>query len=95
VKDVVNQWSDIVYLAKGAEEFVAAAQRCLEKQGDVEARVNRGLELSKQCSWEVTVQKMQDLITQAINRKERRSARKIEPMTVAELEYQYMATQGS
>jgi hypothetical protein len=38
---------------------------------------------------------MQDLIKQAINRKERRSARKIEPLTVAELEYVYMATQGS
>jgi beta-glucosidase/6-phospho-beta-glucosidase/beta-galactosidase len=95
VKDVVNQWSDIVHLAKGADEFIAAAQRCIEKQGDVEQRVKRGLELSMQCSWEVTVQKMQDLITEAITKKQRRSARGIQPMTVAELEYQYMATQGS
>jgi hypothetical protein len=95
VKDVVNQWSDIVHLAKGAEEFAQAAQRALEKQGDTEARVQRGLALSQQCSWEVTVQKMQDLIKQAITKKERRSARSIEPMTEAQLEYQYMATQGS
>ena len=29
VKDVVNQWSDIVHLARGAEEFVQVAQRVL------------------------------------------------------------------
>jgi hypothetical protein len=38
---------------------------------------------------------MEDLIKQAINRKERRSARNVQPMTEAQLEYQYMATQGS
>jgi beta-glucosidase/6-phospho-beta-glucosidase/beta-galactosidase len=95
VKDVVNQWSDVVHLARGAEGFVAAAQRALERHGDTDDRVRRGLDLSQQCSWEVTVQKMQDLIRQAITRKERRSARRIEPMTEAQLEYQYMATQGS
>jgi hypothetical protein len=95
VKDVVNQWSDIVYLASGAEEFVKAAQKCIERSGDVEQRVQRGLELAKQCSWESTVQKMQDLIKQAIDKKERRSTRNIEPMTEAQLEYVYMATQGS
>src|SRR3954466_8416014 len=31
VKDVVNQWSDIVLLAKGAEQFVQQIQRALEK----------------------------------------------------------------
>jgi hypothetical protein len=95
VKDVVNQWSDIVYLAHGAEEFLKAAQKCIERTGDVEQRVQRGLELARRCSWESTVQRMQDLIKQAINRKERRSTRKIEPMTEAQLEYVYMATQGS
>jgi hypothetical protein len=95
VKDVVNQWSDIVHLAKGAEEFVKAAQRCLERSGDVDARVQRGLDLARECSWERTVQKMQDLITQAVGKKERRSNRSIAPMSEAQLEYVYMATQGS
>jgi beta-glucosidase/6-phospho-beta-glucosidase/beta-galactosidase len=95
VKDVVNQWSDIVHLARGAEEFVRTAQRCLDKQGDVEQRVARGLALAREASWECTVEKMQDLIKQAINKKERRSNRNIEPMTEAQLEYVYMATQGS
>ena len=35
------------------------------------------------------------LIKQAINKKERRSNRNIEPMSEAQLEYVYMATQGS
>jgi UDP-galactopyranose mutase len=95
VKDVVNQWSDIVLLANGAEEFVKAAERALNRQGDVDERVKKGLELAQQCSWETTVQKMQSLIAKAIERKERRSNRNIEPMTEAQLEYVYMATQGS
>jgi hypothetical protein len=61
----------------------------------VQERVQKGLELARQCSWESTVQTMQDLIKQAINKKERRSNRNIEPMTEAQLEYVYMATQGS
>jgi len=96
VKDVVNQWSDIVLLAKGAEEFVKAAEQALDKNNaDVQARVEKGLALARQCSWESTVKTMQDLIKQAINKKERRSNRNIEPMTEAQLEYVYMATQGS
>jgi len=95
VRDVVRQWTDIVTVARGAEEFVLAAQRALEGQGDTKQRVQRGLELARKCSWEGTVQSMQDLIKQAINRKDRRSNRRIEPLTEAQLEYQYMATQGS
>ena len=95
VRDVVKQWTDVVHIARGAEEFVMAAQRALEGQGDTADRVKRGLELARKCSWESTVQTMQDLIKQAITKKERRSGRKIEPLTEAQLEYQYMATQGS
>src|SRR6478672_2180631 len=72
VKDVVNQWSDIVLLAKGAEEFVKQAERALNKSGDVEERVKKGLALAQQCSWESTVKTMQDLIKEAIEKKERR-----------------------
>jgi hypothetical protein len=96
VRDVVKQWSDIVHIARNAEEFVAAAERALDRSSaDRNARVQRGLELAKQCSWEVTVRKMQDLIQTAIGSSGRRSAKKIAPMTEAQLEYQYIATQGS
>jgi beta-glucosidase/6-phospho-beta-glucosidase/beta-galactosidase len=93
VRDVVRQWSDIVYLAKNAEEFVKAAEQALKNPNC--DRVKRGLELAKKCSWESTVAQMQQLIKQAIGRDDRRSTRDIEPMEESELEYIYMATQGS
>jgi glycosyltransferase involved in cell wall biosynthesis len=93
VRDVVRQWSDIVYLAKNAEEFVKAAEEALKNP--VSDRVTRGLELAKQSSWETTVANMQQLIKQAIGRDNRPSVRDIEPMAESELEYIYMATQGS
>jgi ribosomal protein S3AE len=58
-------------------------------------RISRGIEKAKQCSWESTVQSMQGLIKEAINKKDRRSARKIAPLGQAELEYIFQATQGS
>ncbi|HSI34550.1 MAG: family 1 glycosylhydrolase [Phycisphaerae bacterium] len=95
VRDVVKQWSDIVYLMKNTpDDFIRAAEQALKdgKQGE---RVKRGLELSKQCGWENTVKTMQDLIKQAISKPERRSGKPIEPLTESEMEYVYMATQGS
>jgi hypothetical protein len=61
----------------------------------VRQRVQKGLALSKQCSWEGTVAQMQQLIKQAISKPGRRSGVKIAPLPQAELEYQYTATQGS
>jgi beta-glucosidase/6-phospho-beta-glucosidase/beta-galactosidase len=94
VRDVVKQWSDIVRLAKGSEEFVRQIEDAL-RAGPDDERVKRGLELAKRCSWEGTVATMQGLIKDAISRKDRRSTRNIEPLNQAELEYVYMATQGS
>jgi hypothetical protein len=95
VKDVVNQWSDICLIAKGAWDYIGALDKALENGPDVRERVARGLALAKQCSWEGTVAKMQSLIKEAITRSDRKSGGKIEPLPQAELEYQYMATQGS
>lgn len=95
VKDVVNQWSDIVLVARGADEFLDRIQKALEAGEDVKQRVQKGLELSKRCSWEGTVARMQGLIKQAITRPDRKSGGRIAPLPQAELEYQYMATQGS
>ncbi|HWE02549.1 MAG TPA: family 1 glycosylhydrolase [Tepidisphaeraceae bacterium] len=94
VRDVVRQWSNIVRLANTAEEFVAAAEEAL-RSGPTDERVLRGTELAKQCSWESTVDSMQSLIRHGINAAGRRSARNIEPLSEQELEYVYMATQGS
>ena len=85
VRGVVRQWSDIAYLASGAEEFVLQAEKAL---GDP-----RGLVLAKQNGWNATVNKMRDLIRDAISRSEKR--RDITPLTEVEPEYFSQPTQGS
>jgi hypothetical protein len=79
MRDVVRQWSDAVRIARSAEEFVAAAEEAL-KAGPADPRIVRGTELSKQNSWESTVEKMQRLIGESIGKKDRRSSQKIEPL---------------
>jgi hypothetical protein len=93
VRDVVKQWSNEVRLAKGAEEFIRQAEDALRNPND--ERVRRGIELAKKNSWEGTVATMQRLIKEAISKKDRRSERDIQPLEESELEYVYMATQGS
>ena len=93
VKDVVRQYSDLVEIVKTPEDFINIVERFLKEPPT--DRIQRGIEKARQCSWESTVQTMQDLITDAIGRKDRRSARKIAPLAEAELEYVYQATQGS
>jgi glycosyltransferase involved in cell wall biosynthesis len=97
VKDVVKQWSDIVYLTKNEPgEFVKAVDEILTNLDG--ARVERGVELAKKNSWENTVKTMQGLIKEAIAKPDRRSKKKIIPITDPEQEimaYQYHPTQGS
>ena len=91
VRDVVRQWSDIIYLASDAEEFVSQAEKAL---GDPHGqRVQRGLELARQNGWDATVNKMRGLIRDAISLSGRK--RDITALTEAELEYVYQPTQGS
>ena len=91
VRDVVQQWSDVVYLANDAEEFVSQAEKAL---GDARGqRVQRGLELAQQNSWDARVNKMRGLIRDAISHSGKK--RDITPLTGAELEYVYQPTQGS
>ncbi len=94
VRDVVRQWSDIVRIAKNLDEFLAACDEALGQRGN-DPRVKRGLELAQTCSWENTVKRMAELIRDAIGKPDRPSGGKIEPMNMAELEYQYRHTQGS
>src|SRR5215210_5157520 len=72
VKDVLRQWTDIVRIARTAEEFVQQAEEAM-KAGPTDERIRRGLELAKQSSWESTVDTMQRLIKEAITRDDRRS----------------------
>jgi len=93
IKDVVRQYEDLVDIVKSPEQFIEVAQHLLDDPP--RERIRRGIEKARQCSWESTVNQMQALITRAINRKDRPSARKITPLAEAELEYVYQATQGS
>jgi glycosyltransferase involved in cell wall biosynthesis len=93
VRDVVRQWSHLVDIVRTADEFVAAAERLLKNPDP--ARLQKALDLAKQCSWEVTVDTMQGLIREAIRRTDRRSHKEIMPISETELEYQYQYTPGS
>ena len=93
VRDVVRQWSHLVDIVRTADEFVAAAERLLKNPDP--ARLQKALDLAKQCSWEVTVDTMQGLIREAIRGTDRRSHKEIMPISETELEYQYQYTPGS
>jgi hypothetical protein len=93
VRDVVRQWSHLVDVVQTADEFVATAERRLRDPDP--ARLQKALDLAKQCSWEVTVDTMQGLIREAIRQHDRRSRKAITPISETELEYQYQYTPGS
>ncbi len=94
VRDVVRQWSKIIHVADGLDSFVAAVERALHEGTDSE-RVHRGLELAKEASWEATVERMQELIGEAVSADDRPSAQSVEPAPEADLAYAYAHTQGS
>jgi hypothetical protein len=89
----VRQYSDLVEIVRTTEEFIAAAERVLNDP-PVE-RIQRGIQKAQSCSWESTVSTMRERIKEAIAKPDRRSKRKIEPLSEAELEYHYQRTQGS
>ena len=93
VKDVVRQYSDLVEIADTPEAFVAAAERAL--QSPDRDRIAAGVEKARASSWESTVATMQGLIRDAIAADDRPSARDVEPIDAADLEYLYAPTQGS
>src|SRR5262249_42241622 len=95
VKDVVRQWSDIVSIVRTADEFIEAAEKLLNDEQFRQEKVTKGLALAAKNGWENTVKTMQNLIKEAIGNEGRRSRKKIEPLSEAELSYQYQHTQGS
>jgi hypothetical protein len=93
VKDVVRQYTDTVSIVRTGEEFLAEAERLL-KNPDPE-RIKLGIEKARGASWENTVKTMQGLIRDSIKKDDRRSIRKISPLSDIEIAYQYAPTQGS
>ena len=95
VKDVVRQWSDIITIVKTTEEFIQAAEKFLNEDTLRSEKVEKGLALSATCGWDNTVKSMQELIRDALKNPARPSAQQIEPLTQAQLQYVFQATQGS
>ncbi len=93
VKDVIRQYSDLVEIARTAEEFVLTAERLMQHPD--KEKIARGVEKAKRSSWEGTVATMQGLIGEAVSPSDRRSRQKISAFTEVELEYQFLPTQGS
>ncbi len=93
VRDVIRQWSHIVQIVKTADEFIAAAERLLRERDST--RIQKGLELARKSSWENTVETMQMLIKDSISKPERPSRKPIQPLSEAQLQFQYQYTPGS
>ena len=91
-----TKWSEIIAIEKNnPDEFIDAAEKLLNDKSFRQEKVEKGLALASQCGWENTVKSMQQLIKDAITAPSRKSAQKINPLTSAELQYVFQATQGS
>lgn len=65
VKDVVENYSDIVRLAYSPEEYVAAVKAALTE--DNSERIRRGLEKAQEKTWDAIVEQMETLMEQAMH----------------------------
>lgn len=68
VRDVVRQYTDTVYIADNADEFIAIAEEALAHPD--ERRIRRGIEKARSCSWDNTVDRMRELVAEAVEGEE-------------------------
>ncbi len=72
VPDVITNFGTVVEVARSGQEFVDRCRTCLERPD--EFRIQRGLQMAQQNTWEVIVAKMEAHIQQALERKESAAA---------------------
>ena len=72
VADVVRQYSDTIQIASTPEDFAACIDRALADPDRV--MVDKGILRAQESSWECTVERMQELIAEAIEAKPRTEA---------------------
>lgn len=72
VQDVVDNYSDIVRLARSPEEYVSAVRAALSE--DNGARAERGLEKAREKTWDAIVAEMEGLLNEAIQKNQARAA---------------------
>jgi glycosyltransferase involved in cell wall biosynthesis len=68
VKDVVRQYEGLVDIAADAKQFVELAEAALQSPDG--EKTARGIAKARECSWESTVATMQELIEEAVARRE-------------------------
>jgi glycosyltransferase involved in cell wall biosynthesis len=64
VSDVVRQYADTVAIANSPEDFVTCIEKALTNPN--QEMIRRGIEKARQASWECTVERMQELIDEAV-----------------------------
>jgi glycosyltransferase involved in cell wall biosynthesis len=67
VADVVRQYTDTIQIASTPEDFAACIDRALTAPDA--AMVQKGIDRARECGWERTVERMQELIAEAIDAK--------------------------
>lgn len=92
VRDVVEQYSNLVELVKTAPDLVAAVERLLQKPNP--ERIRMGIERASGSTWDSAVGRMQALIAKATNG-QRRSSRIMEPCRDLIKNFHCAPTQGS
>lgn len=93
IKDVVDQYADLMDIAATPEDFVACIERALA-QPDPD-RIARGVALAQRSTWDAAVDKMQILIRDALESEDRPSRHSPPPPPSPELQYQFARTPGS
>jgi UDP-galactopyranose mutase len=67
VKDVVENYAEIVRLARTPQEYVAAVRAALSEENDDRAR--RGLEKAREKTWDMIASEMEGLLNEAVERR--------------------------
>lgn len=93
IKDVVEQYADLMDIAATPEDFVACIERALANPDN--DRIARGVALAQRSTWDAAVDKMQFLIREALEKETRPSRRPPPPPPSLELQYQFARTPGS
>ena len=69
IPDLKQFYADVLYLAEDHDQFVAACEAALGNEGDDEERLDRGLDMARKSSWDGVVGRMEELINEAIARR--------------------------
>ncbi len=93
VKDVVRQYADIVRIASTPTEFVDAIAKSLH-EADPD-RIERGMDLAKQKSWEGIVASMRTNIADAVGSDAPKRSTKATPLSDEQAARPYQGTPGS